>query len=408
MTDGMTIGQRVAFYRRRRGLSQEVLAGLVGKTAEWLRKVETDRAELDRLSVIRSIARALDVSLADVIGEPSLFVWSDESGRDTIPALRAALHDYRHLAPILSASTKEDPPSLPDIERDIAELWTANQHSKYASLARRLPYLIHDCLTAAEAYDGDEGQHAQALTAYGHQIAALFLTKLGEADLAWIAAGRGLAAANASNDPVVIGSLSRAAAHSLLSIGEYEQARELAATTAHFLESGLTPANPQLLSVYGSLHLVCALAAARDDDRAMANTHISEADLTATKLGADGNFVWTAFGPTNVSIHRVAMAMELGDVQRAIEIGSTLDTSTLPVERRVRHAIETARAYARWNRIDDALEALLDAETIGPDQVRYHRLSRAIVREILSRSRPPRLAAELGERMGARSGLPRW
>src|SRR3954453_6405036 len=41
MTDDMTIGRRVAFYRRRRGLSQEVLAGLVGKTAEWLRKVET-------------------------------------------------------------------------------------------------------------------------------------------------------------------------------------------------------------------------------------------------------------------------------------------------------------------------------------------------------------------------------
>ena len=79
-----------------------------------------------------------------------------------------------------------------------------------------------------------------------------------------------------------------------------------------------------------------------------------------------------------------------------------------PVERRVRHAIETARAYARWNRIDEALDALLTAETIGPDQVRYHRLSRAVVRQILSRPRPPRLAVELSERMGGRSGLPRW
>ena len=65
--------------------------------------------------------------------------------------------------------------------------------------------------------------------------------------------------------------------------------------------------------------------------------------------------------------------MELGDVQRAIAIGAPLDTSTVPVERQVRHAIETARALARWNRIDDALAALLDAEVIGPDQVRYHR-----------------------------------
>lgn len=65
MTDEMTTGQRVAFYRRRRGMSQEVLAGLVGKTGEWLRKVETNRAELDRLSVIRAVAKALDVSLGD-------------------------------------------------------------------------------------------------------------------------------------------------------------------------------------------------------------------------------------------------------------------------------------------------------------------------------------------------------
>jgi transcriptional regulator with XRE-family HTH domain len=85
MTDDMTIGQRVAFYRRRRGLSQEVLAGLVGKTAEWLRKVETNRAELDRLSVIRAVAKTLDVSLGDLIGEPGLLDWSSlkERGRST-------------------------------------------------------------------------------------------------------------------------------------------------------------------------------------------------------------------------------------------------------------------------------------------------------------------------------------
>lgn len=115
-----------------------------------------------------------------------------------------------------------------------------------------------------------------------------------------------------------------------------------------------------------------------------------------------------AFGPTNVSIHETTVAMELGDVQRAIAIGAPLDTSTMPVERQVRHAIETARALARWNRIDDALTALLDAEVIGPDQVRYHQLSRDLIRDILTRPRPPRLAVELSDRMGVRSGGPRW
>ncbi|PMR62140.1 hypothetical protein C1A38_05225 [Verrucosispora sp. ts21] len=68
----------------------------------------------------------------------------------------------------------------------------------------------------------------------------------------------------------------------------------------------------------------------------------------------------------------------------------------------------TARALARCNRINDALHPLLNAEAIGPDQVRYHRLSRDLVRDILIRPRPPRLAVELSERMSVRSGGPRW
>ena len=76
MTDDMSIGERAAFYRNRRGLSQEILAGLIGRTADWLRKVEHNRIPLDRLSVIRRLASALDVSLGDLIGEPALMEWT--------------------------------------------------------------------------------------------------------------------------------------------------------------------------------------------------------------------------------------------------------------------------------------------------------------------------------------------
>lgn len=408
MTDEMTIGQRVAFYRRRRGLSQEVLAGLVGRTVEWLRKVENNRADLDRLSVLRSLAIALDVSLGDIIGEPGLFDWSDESGHETIPALRAALRDYRHLSPALARTGGDDPPSLDRLERANADLWTSYQRSRYGDLARKLPLLIDECLTAERALDGDDGRRASELTAYVHHVATLFLTKLGETDLAWIAASRGLAAANASGDHVAIGSLSRAAAHALTSNGEYRQAREVGSAAAVYLQQFLSEPTPELLSVYGTLHLMCALSAARDDDRQTARTHLAEAGDSAKRLGADANHVWTAFGPTNVTIHQVCVALEVGDVQRAIALGPGLDTSRLPVERRVRHAIEVARAYLRYNRIDEALTELLNAERIAPEQVRYHSLSRMIVRDILSRPRPPRLALDLAHRMGVRSSPPQW
>jgi len=72
MTDTLSIGQRVRWYRVRRGLSQEALAGLVGRTVDGLSKAERDVIPLDRLPVIKSLADALDVSLGDLLAEPSL------------------------------------------------------------------------------------------------------------------------------------------------------------------------------------------------------------------------------------------------------------------------------------------------------------------------------------------------
>lgn len=135
---------------------------------------------------------------------------------------------------------------------------------------------------------------------------------------------------------------------------------------------------PGLLSVYGTLFLSGAMAAARASDPGTTRTFLATADETAVRLGADGNHLWTAFGPTNVAIHRVATAAELGDVQVAVDLGLLVDTTGLPMERRVRHALEVARAYNSWNRVDEAQAALLDAEQMAPEQVRHHFLSRQL------------------------------
>ncbi len=105
--------------------------------------------------------------------------------------------------------------------------------------------------------------------------------------------------------------------------------------------------------------------------------------------------MWTAFGPTNVTIHRVATAMELGDVQVAADLGPTVDTSALPVERRVRHALETARALSVSGRRDQALSTVLAAERLAPEQVRHHFIGRQLV---LSWMKNPRgtVTPELG------------
>ncbi|RKT04586.1 helix-turn-helix protein [Streptomyces sp. 3211.6] len=402
MIENLTIGERVAWYRRRRGLSQEVLAGLVGRTTDWLSKAENNRIELDRLSVITSLAGALDVSLGDLLAEPALMEWSADSGHRTVPALRETLMDYKQLAPLLGVASGEEPPDLQDLRGNVSDVLDAYQASRYGFATRRLPLVLADALAASRAYTGREAEEAHALLALAYHGAAMVLGKVGESELAWIAADRGLAAAQRSGRSEITGSLFRAVTHCLLATGRFKAAVQLVNDAAAVMQPELGNANDEYLSVYGTLFLTGAMAAARAEDRATTQTFLREANETAQRLGADANHMWTAFGPTNVAIHCVATAGELGDIQIAADLGSRIDTTALPVERRVRHSLEVARALSSWNRTDEAVAVLLEAEQAAPEQVRHHYLSRELVIGWIrgTRGRPAHPVADLARRLG--------
>jgi hypothetical protein len=104
------------------------------------------------------------------------------------------------------------------------------------------------------------------------------LTKIGEADLAWIAADRGLNAARAAGDVVVTGTLLRTVAHALQATGRYREAVQLTNDAANYLEPHLSDATPELLSVYGTLFLAGSMAAARANDAITTRTFLQTAD----------------------------------------------------------------------------------------------------------------------------------
>lgn len=69
VTPEMSIGERIAAYRMYRGMTQEVCAGLVGKSLSWWKKVEQGIRHVEKLSDLILICQVLRVpELSDLTG----------------------------------------------------------------------------------------------------------------------------------------------------------------------------------------------------------------------------------------------------------------------------------------------------------------------------------------------------
>ncbi|HEY8524613.1 MAG TPA: hypothetical protein VIL48_06605 [Acidimicrobiales bacterium] len=170
--------------------------------------------------------------------------------------------------------------------------------------------------------------------------------------------------------------------HTLQSHGRARAATRLTEKTADNLRQQLTPTSQRGASIYGTLLLAGAMAAARAGDRRATHDYLDEADGYARRIGHDANHLWTAFGPTNVAIHRVATSVAFDDIDDAHDHTSGIDTSRLPVERRVRYAFDLARVSAARREIDQAVTGMLAAERLAPEQVHHHVMGRQIVADL--------------------------
>lgn len=400
--DHLSTGERVAIYRKRRGLTQRELGELVGRTDEWVRKVESGRHEIDRVSVLRQISSVLGIGLADLLGAQVLLQWRKQEEHASVPQLRAALTDYRQFLPVSPAAAANFQIDLDQLGERLTWVWEDYQASRYNRVVLSLPSLISDTVTAARHLTGDAQRRALRQAATVHQLVGVFVPKLGENDLASLAATKGLEFAQQSGDTATVAALYRIAGYTLASLGEHGQAVAL-------VESAISVLAPELsrkgatgldLSVWGMLHLVAGRAAAQADNRGTAEQHIRQAEEIAKRLGADHNYGYTGFGPTNVVMHKVVVHNELGDVVRAAELGPKLKTEGMPTERRGRHAIESARALVAVGRPNEAVNTLLAAEQFAQEQILHHALARSIVRRTLRGRSPDATAVALAERMG--------
>jgi transcriptional regulator with XRE-family HTH domain len=365
------IGRRIALHRRRRGLSQAAVAGLVGRSESWLSQVERGLRSVDSYTVLRDLARVLRVDIATLTA----------SG-DNEPERSVRDADLDAIERALLIGGAEAP--TPDVGSAVPDLHATYQAAHYDDVLAALPGLV-------VALDGQEPQ----LVAAGYTVVAKTLTKIGRHDLALSAADRARNAALRGGDPADLGMAVYQVVCALLPTPRAPLAEELALTTA----ASLGGDGPEVRSVTGALWLIAAVAAARRLDAAAAGERLDRAQQLADRLGEDANHRWTAFGPTNVAIHRVSVAVELGDAPAALAAAAAVDLDRLPDglrSRRVQVQLDVAWAQAQRRRDAEALVALLEVERVAPQVPRRNAVARDTIRQLLARARGTSGAAVRG------------
>ncbi|QIZ36841.1 XRE family transcriptional regulator [Saccharopolyspora sp. ASAGF58] len=216
------------------------------------------------------------------------------------------------------------------------------------------------------------------------------LDRLGETRLPWVAAERSMAAAEQAGDPLLIAGGAWRLAVVLRHAGRLTESTDVPISAADALRRNDKNASPEHLSMYGSLMLKGAVGAATINDHSATRDYLREIERTAERIGQDRNDFWLAFGPTNVAIHRVWLALEMGDPSHAINLSDSVPIDRLPpelAERRTSHLITVAWSFYLRRKYREALDLLKEAKEAAPEQLIFTSRVHNMLRGMLHRER---------------------
>jgi transcriptional regulator with XRE-family HTH domain len=380
-------GQAIATARKTSGLTQRELSRQAAVSLSLLRKVEQGT---------RPLTPEVRAALSTVLGPMPT---ADESA----PAPERIARALPQLSEAMDAY--DIPPDPPPAPRPLSELrrmtrlaTTWRLASEYSQLAGLLPGLITDLTAAALADTGHEQKQAFGLLALAYRAADAIADKHGRHDMSARATELIRWAAASSEDPL-LELMSAYVRAELFFSGQH------ARSGLRIIDTVTGPVPPisevPLLAMHGALCMRAAVLAAHAGISSEAADRIAEAQAFAQQV-PDGIYCGTAFGPASVRIHELALAVENGDVSRAITLaGQWEPPHVLPAERRSHFHIEAARAYCWAGHRDRAVAALWQARRAAPQHTRCNPAVDETVRILIRGSRRPppsllQLAAWIG------------
>jgi transcriptional regulator with XRE-family HTH domain len=374
-----SIGQRLRELRTERipRLTQHDLAERAGVSVDVIQKLEQGRKASARITTLSAIADALDVDLAQLLSKPTHL--------ETIPPEGGLLALRRALTPVVEES--DDQPDVAELTAQVAEAWSAYWSGDYDLLTGFLPAVI----------SGARSARSKDLLAEACQVAACTLVHLGHADLSLVAAGTAL---QEVEDPLLHAAVTGTRSWVLLNQARPADAAVIAIREADEMEPR-RKARPAEVSLWGNLLVTAATATARAGDEVEAAELLDVAQGAAARLGGPRNDYQTAFGPEQVVMQRVDVAVVTGDHVRALEAAADMPTvSTLPLAAQARHRVDVAYAHAALGRYAEAERLLLEIERMAPRWMRYQAFPRSVVGDLLGSRRPTSALRGLARRLG--------
>ncbi|WSA12678.1 helix-turn-helix domain-containing protein [Micromonospora sp. NBC_01813] len=401
MAASASTGRRVALWRVRRRMTQQVFADRIGRSKSWVEKVERGVRRLDRFSLIQQVAEVLRVDPAELLGTDRLPHPDDGVAADGVQAVRAALACYD----VFAAGSLGPAPDTVEVSRRVEHAWSTYRHGDHPRLLRMVPGL----LDAARRLHAGRPEHGVVPLVQAYRVAALVLVKVGEADLAWLAADRALA--TAGNDRLLAASAVVPLGQALRGLGQGRLAMTATITAAHRIAastggaaSASADTSSEQRSVYGTLLLQAGLAAANCGDHASAGELLKQTAEVARQVGDGQDYRQASFGPAAVDCAQVTAAVALDNPADAVDRHTAIVRRDgwlrLPAEHRAAYLIDAARAHLDTGDLAAAGRWLVEADRVAPAEIRCRPSARTVVAEI-ARSGPQaagvaRLATALG------------
>ncbi len=260
--------------------------------------------------------------------------------------------------------------------------------------------LITEVETASDQAGNETPPAVRQSRARMYLAASAMLAKLGEFDAAWVAIDRATASAHTLKNAHLLAECAFRLAIVFQASRRFDMARRVAGDAANALSQTYPQgdSDPATYALLGALHLQLATASARSGDGDAAYRYLNDAREAAEHVHDGRNDYNTEFGPTNVSLHEVAVAVELGDAGRALRVAEQIDDGRLSAERQGRFLIDVASASAQLRRTDAVINALRRSFTVSPQQARSHSRARTLIADLLrSHGDDPRVKELAGQ-----------